>query len=283
MTEMKDLLLNVFVGLSKPRVPSQGEYLNEADGLIYCACCHTPRQAKIQLKGYDQMVFPPVMCRCRREEAQRAEEERVQSQFEIETKRMKAEGLQDRAIFSYRFENDNGLNPQMETAKRYVQNFETMEKKGMGLLLCGSVGTGKTFMAGCIANALLEKRIPVLMTKFSRILNQLTCQIGEDKNRLLESFDNYRLLIIDDLGAERNSEFALEQVFSVIDARVQSGRPMIVTTNMTLSMLQNPADIAHARIYDRILAHCIPVKVNDVRIRQKNAEKEVQSLRKMLE
>lgn len=69
----------------------------------------------------------------------------------------------------------------------------------------------------------------------------------------------YPLLILDDFGMERQTEYALEQVFNVVDARYHSGQPLIVTTNLSLSELQNPQSREHTRIYDRILEMCSPV------------------------
>ena len=54
------------------------------------------------------------------------------------------------------------------------------------------------------------------------------------------------LLIIDDLGVERSTEYAMEQMFFVIDSRYRSRRPMIITTNLKLAELKNPPDLAHA-------------------------------------
>ena len=136
-----------------------------------------------------------------------------------------------------------------------------MEEKALGLILWGDVGTGKTFFAGCIANALLDRGVPVLMTNFSRILNRLASPMGEDRNAYIESLSQYKLLIIDDLGVERNSEYALEQVFSVIDSRYRQRLPMIITTNLTLAELRGPEDMARARIYDRILERCVPIQL----------------------
>ena len=82
----------------------------------------------------------------------------------------------------------------------------------------------------------------------------------------------YPLLILDDLGIERNSEFALEQVFNVIDSRYRSCKPLIVTTNLTLNELKNPSDLAHARIYDRVLERCVPLRINNRNIRKDNAK-----------
>ena len=112
-----------------------------------------------------------------------------------------------------------------------------MKANASRLLIWGDVDTGKSFFAGCIANAFLEKGVPVLMTNFFRILNTLTGMLFEDRNQFINSLNRYSLLIIDDLGIERNSDFALEQVFNVIDSRYRSKKPLIITTNLTLSEL----------------------------------------------
>ena len=102
----------------------------------------------------------------------------------------------------------------------------------------GDVGTGKTFVAGCIANYLLQQRISVLITSLSKIINDLQGFSIQDKNDYLESLNRFKLLILDDLGAERQSDFALEQVFNVIDSRYKNGQPIIITTNLTLTEIK---------------------------------------------
>ena len=61
----------------------------------------------------------------------------------------------------------------IEDLKSYVEQWQTMRSENLGLLLWGGVGTGKSFLAGCIANALMEQEVPVRMTSFDRILNEL--------------------------------------------------------------------------------------------------------------
>ena len=78
--------------------------------------------------------------------------------------------------------------------------------------------------------------------------------------------------IIDDLGVERSTEYAMEQMFFVIDSRYRSRRPMIITTNLKLSELKNPPDLAHARIYDRILERCAPILFDGKNFREENAD-----------
>ena len=77
--------------------------------------------------------------------------------------------------------------------------------------------------------------------------------------------------IIDDLGVERSTEYAMEQMFFVIDSRYRSRRPMIITTNLKLAELKNPPDLAHARIYDRILERCAPILFAGKNFREENA------------
>ncbi len=266
-------------GLFPHREPKEDEYINEADGLIYCAKCRTPRQCVIQ--HGDRIVTPPVMCDCQRtaEKKEEAAFQKRQEEFRIE--RMKASGLQDRYLHDYTFANDKGYNPEIKKAQRYVAEWAMMKENCIGLLLWGNVGTGKTFIAACIANALIEKGVSVLMTNFSKILNSLSAMFDVDRNKFIESFNRYSLLIIDDLGIERNSEFALEQVFNVIDSRYRSKKPLIVTTNLTLDELKHPKDLAHARIYDRVLERCVPLKVNRQDIRQLNAANTLRSAKKL--
>ena len=136
----------------------------------------------------------------------------------------------------------------------------------------GDVGTGKSFFAGCIANALLDQDVPVLMTSFPTILNQLTGVYPEERVDFINSLNDYDLLIIDELGVERSTEFAMEQMFEVIDRRYRSGKPMIITTNLTLEQLRNPPDLAHARIYERILERRAPILFSGENFRKQKSE-----------
>ena len=91
------------------------------------------------------------------------------------------------------------------------------------------------------------------MTNFALILNDLAASF-ENRNEYISRLCRYPLLIIDDFGMERGTEYGLEQVFNVIDSRYRSGKPLIVTTNLTLDDLRNPEDTAHSRI----MTACFP-------------------------
>ena len=261
-TEIEDLI--------HPVQLREDEYLDES-GLIYCSKCRTPRQKRINAAG--RTIEPRCMCACQTADNEKREQERKHREFLDMVAKNRSVGLPDPELRKHTFENDLGYNPkQIEMAKRYVQHWEEFRKTASGLLLWGNVGTGKSFIAGCIANALLDKGVPVIMTNFARLLNKLTDMYAGDRNAYIDSFKRYPLMIIDDLGIERNSEFAREQVFSVIDSRYRSQLPMIVTTNLSLKKLKNPEDMARARIYDRVLERCMPILVNDQNIRDLNKE-----------
>ena len=255
-------------GLIHPEELRSDEYIVN-DGLIYCSKCHTPRQKRLEVSG--KTIEPRCMCACQTEDYDRREQERKHREFLDMVAKNRSIGLPDPGLRKHTFENDLGYNPkQIRMAKRYVQHWEEMQKNSTGLLLWGDVGTGKSFIAGCIANALLDKGVPVIMTNFARLLNKLTDMYAGDRNAYIDSFKRYPLMIIDDLGVERNSEFAREQVFSVIDSRYRCELPMIVTTNLTLEELQHPEDLSRSRIYDRVLERCLPIRVNDQNIRELN-------------
>jgi DNA replication protein DnaC len=182
---------------------------------------------------------------------------------------------------NWTFANDDLTNEKItKVAQRYVDNFHELRKSGKGLLLYGNTGTGKTFTACEIANALIDKGYPVLVTNFARILN--TLQGTFEKQDYIDNFNGYQLLVIDDLGIERDTAYAKEQVFNIIDSRYRSGLPMIITTNLTMEKIKNPEDIENRRIYDRILERCFPIEVSGSSRRRKAVREDYDEMKNLL-
>ena len=221
-----------------------------------------------QWLGHDRH---PAECDCQR--AAREKREAAESrQKHLETvEDLKRRGFTDPAMRNWTFEHDNGRNPQTETARFYVESWETMQAENIGYLFWGGVGTGKSYLAACIANALMEKEVAVRMTNFATILNDLAASF-EGRNEYISRLCSYPLLILDDFGMERGTEYGLEQVYSVIDSRYRSGKPLIATTNLTLEELQHPQDTPHARIYDRLTSMCAPVRFTGSNFRKETAQ-----------
>ena len=263
-------------------IPENTENYYGEDGLLYCGRCHTPKEAffakGIVLMGKNKH---PIECSCQRTEREKQEALISQQRHTDIVQRLKTSGFSDPAMLNWTFENDNGRSPQMHHAHRYVEQWQTMRSENLGLLLWGSVGTGKSFLAGCIANALMEQEVPVRMTNFARILNDLNNSFS-GRNEVVDKLCRYPLLIIDDFGMERGTEYALEQIYNIVDSRYLSRKPLIVTTNLTLDEIRHPQDTAHARIYDRLLEMCVPVSCIGVGLRKENAQEKLERLKLLI-
>lgn len=234
-----------------------GDY--EKDGLLYCGKCNTPKQCCVEVFG--TIRKPPCLCKCKVEEREREEEARRQREFADKVQRFRSMGFPESEMSKWTFAADDGSNPKMSAAmQNYVQYFDDFRKQGKGLLLFGSVGTGKTFLAACVANALIDKGVPCLVTNFARIANTVQ-GLFEGRQEYYDSLNKFPLLVLDDLSAERKTEYMQEIVFNVIDARYRAKLPLIITTNLTREELQHPADITYQRIYSRLFEMCTPIEI----------------------
>lgn len=207
----------------------------------------------------------PLSCKCKRDEfdAQREKDKAAESN-KARIERLRARGIADELIRLMRFESDKGYNAAViSRAKKYVEHFDEMLSENVGIIFTGSVGTGKTFYAACIANALIEKGILVIFTSFSRIIRTSF----DEYPAALKAIEQADLVVFDDVGAERDSSFAYERAFEVVDSRIKARKPIIVTTNLSPDDLTNTADVRLKRIYDRLLGACIVILVSGESVR----------------
>ena len=113
------------------------------------------------------------------------------------------------------------------------------------------------------------------------ILNELNNSFS-GRNEVVDRLCRYPLLIIDDFGMERGTEYALEQIYNIVDSRYRSRKPLIVTTNLTLDEIRHPQDTAHARIYDRLLEMCVPISCIGVSLRRETAQEKLERLKALI-
>ena len=227
------------------------DYINSADGLKYCGKCHTPKEAfypaDLQAQGFTKH---PVMCKCAAERREREEAERREYERMSYMTMLRSEAFRDMPAAGWRFESAAVTTPQLAKVRGYAQNWDEFKKAGIGLLLFGNVGTGKSYAAGCVANALIDRLESVLFVGMSDVVNRMQGNFGTDRDHYMKSLMRPDLLILDDLGAERNTSFGKERVFDVVDKRLLSGKPMIVTTNIPLSVMKQAADLDDRRMFD---------------------------------
>lgn len=256
----------------------EGDYIGD-DGLLYCHKCNTKKQTEVNILG--TIRRPMCMCKCAAAKRAAEEEEYKRREFEKKVQELRRIGFPEAEMRNWTFSNDDLSNEKItKAAQRYVENFSELRKNGKGLLLYGDTGTGKTYAACEIANALIDKGYPVLVTNFARILN--TLQGTFEKQEYIDGFNRYQLLVIDDLGIERDTAYAKEQVFNIIDSRYRSGLPMIITTNLSMEKIKNPEDIENRRIYDRILERCFPIAVSGSSRRRKAVREEYEDMKNLL-
>lgn len=230
------------------------------DGPPYCGKRHTPKQCEIECGG--RVIKPYCMCRREVEREERLKEEDRARERMRRVDRMRRTGFPDSEMRERTFAHDDGKDAKtMAAMRRYVEKFPQMPENGTGPMPYGNVGSGKSFAAACIANALIENGTPCLMTDLRRIVNKL--QDGfSGKQEYIDSPQKFDLPTIDDFATERRTEYMTEQVTAVIDARYRSKPPLIVTTNINPRDLMSAGGIGEQRIYSRIMDMCVPVPSN---------------------
>ncbi len=219
-----NILKPVMAAAARAVPKSEDDYL-DGDGFLCCGKCHTRKECEITVEDpfteREKILRVPSMCKCRRE-AYEAREEEMRQLKEMEAiRKLKRESLMDAEFKEATFENfreDKYNSRNLSLCRRYAYHFDEMLAKNQGLLFYGNVGIGKTYAAACIANYLLARRVTVVMTSFVKLLNSMQ-GFESDNEKLIARLNRAKLLIIDDLGAERSSEYALEKVYNIVDSR----------------------------------------------------------------
>lgn len=260
----------------------EGDYYGD-DGLLYCGKCNTRRQCVIddwRFKGRKTTVF--CECKCRTEKRLAEEKRHLQVKKMQEIERLRRLGFPDEDMQKWTFDKDDRSNEKIsEVARNYVEQFAEMKKRGKGLLLFGKVGTGKTFISACIANALIDKGRACLVTNFARLVNTLQ-GMYDGKQEYIDSLNKFDLLVIDDLASERDTEYMGEIVQNIIDSRYRAGLPLIITTNLTSDELKHPNEMRKQRIYSRLFEMCMPIEITGADRRKQKLKEEYGTLGDLL-
>lgn len=262
---MKDFIDHLIDKSAEANPKTDGDYTGD-DGLLYCGKCNTPKQCKVHFPFMPDGELDIVSCNCK------CKNERIEAARQVENQQKAKEliaynrccAFTDRHSETITFNLDE--NPENEIsllARNYAYSFDPTTSKG--LVFYGGCGTGKSFLAACICNSIIDRGYTALFTSISEIESHLwNAQNG--KGAIYSNLREYDLLVLDDFSTERKTEYMSEIAFNVIDNRYRSGKPLILTTNLAPHEF-NTTDRTQQRIFSRLFEMTIPVKVigNDKR------------------
>lgn len=163
-----------------------------------------------------------------------------------------------------------------EVAKQYADDFTP--QTDIGLIFFGKVGTGKTHLAVAIARHVIEQkqigarvaRTIELLADIRRTFSEHDGYRAENESDLIHKLAYVPLLVLDDLGAEKISDWVKEVFYRIIDQRWLEQKPIIVTTNLDLKELEEKIG---ERVVSRLAGMCVPIAIQNHDYRIENAPK----------
>ena len=271
-----DLFGVLVAGAESNNFDAETDYVGD-DGRKYCSKCHTPKESILaQMNGRKI----PCMCKCQMNEYLASEKEKREVKRNARI-RMLGEKFVDATFDNAMIVDDN--KKVMEICRRYSESFEKMQEMNQGLLLMGSSGTGKTYAASCIVNALLDKGKRCMVVNAVDMAKELNAFAKDGATEYEDRLTRADLLVIDDFGAERSTKFSTERMYKAINIRYLSGKPLILTTNITSSAaFFEDATQEQKRIYDRLFENCTPVSFTGKSWRVRMASRRAKNLSAIL-
>ena len=125
---------------------------------------------------------------------------------------------------------------QVRAIRAYVRDLDANLDAGRGLWLFGGPGTGKTTLAMIVSKAALDAGRTVAIYSLPKLLAEIRTTFDEDAvhsyTSLLDKLTEVDLLHIDDVGAEKTSDWVLEQLYAIVNARYEEERSVVITTNL---------------------------------------------------
>lgn len=258
--------------------------------LMTCDKCGTPTTKRIEILGRVRTVR--VLCECQAAEAyqKKVKEENMERQIRINT--LIKNSLMDQKFKDSNFQDwdfEKGSKQMFNIGFKYCEKFSEAKKKGLGLLIHGEPGNGKTYLSSCIANYLLSEGTPVICVSIDALLGRIKetySKWGQQAEQdVIRGLQNADLLIIDDLGAEKTSDWSVSTIYNIIDGRYRQGLPLIITTNLKINSDEINGELANRygrRTEDRILEMCTPILNKAKSIRIGEAKKKTKDLRDVL-
>lgn len=191
----------------------------------------------------------------------------------IEMLQSRAKSLRERSNLGKRFSsrtfdtfNQNENKKIYVACKRYVDN-RIFDAEKNGLIICGACGTGKTHLAAAIANSLADEGVSVLFDTFGGHLEKLKEEFSaEGRPGYMNFMKSVDMLILDDVGKEKQTEWSESVMFGIINSRYESMKPVIITSNFSQAELEEYFGNA---CYSRLIEMCYALNTSGEDYRRK--------------
>lgn len=149
------------------------------------------------------------------------------------------------------FKPRKGAERVLTACRNYAEKFPDLKSRGIGMYLYGTSGSGKSRLAASIANRLLDAGVPVKWWNITSLYLAIQGTFRPDYNGpdILEGCSRTSLLILDDMGAEKPSEWTMATMYDIVNTRIENLLPTIITSNFMLEELEAKAD---SRVISRL-------------------------------
>lgn len=241
-------------------------------------CKKVVPKIEVELFGKKKMVQPACKCeaeqldRMMEEQEQKARARTIERTFTLESmgERFKESDFDNFIV-------REGTRDTFDRCKQYAEDFKN---ENLWLLICGNPGNGKTHLATAIGNYLHKQGYTIVFQLMPQLLGRIRSTFNSDKEReadIMRALTKCDLLILDDLGSEKSSEWVMEVVMNILDGRYRDNKKTVITSNFTPKQLEQRMKdiepIQGSRIYDRIKGESIILYNTATSFRDEQARK----------
>lgn len=231
--------------------------------MLVCGVCGKPKEMYLQIPLFPTPRKVPILCKCESDKLQRQQERENAERHREYIERLRSDGISKAMYQDCRFSMcDNQDSDAFKKARAFSDSFEDKMDKREGMMFYGGVGTGKTFLASCIANDLIDRGYVVVMNTIQDLAAEMQEDYGQNREYVLNRVRDCDLLILDDFGVERDTEYMAEQVNQIVNERYNAQKPLIVTTNLSPKFMRDSMSDPKRRSYDRLFEICQLVKMD---------------------
>jgi len=256
-----------------------------------CEKCGESLQLEIEMFGEIHRV--PRMCKCEQDAYHTEKELQKNKEQQTRLENLVKNSLMDVTFTEKTFEKwdfSKCSSKMYNIGIRYADKFLQIKTEGIGLLIYGDPGNGKTYLSCCIANRLLQNYTPTICVSINALLDRIKETYNkwgsEAEADILRGLGRAELLIVDDLGTENLTDWSRTTIYNIIDSRYRSKLPLIITTNLQIDTSKTGGildDRYGMRTEDRILEMCTPIKNSGKSIRMEEAKRKTAVLKSLFE